>query len=148
MSAVTVNFEASDLAAQIEKLKPEQIDRLPFGVVQLDREGVVVVYNATEARLSGYGMSPLGQKFFEVSRCSGKADFEARIAKAQEEGAVDLEFAFPGDPAIRCAKCASACSPVRKPASGCWSSATKFLFIAPAAGARAASAYFWRRLQA
>ena len=99
MSAVTVNFDASDLAAQIEKLKPEQIDRLPFGVVQLDREGVVVFYNATEARLSGYGMSPLGQKFFEVSRCSGKADFEARIAKAQEEGAVDLEFAFPGDPA-------------------------------------------------
>lgn len=97
MPAVSVNFDAPDLATQIERLTPGQIDQLPFGVVRLDRDGLVELYSATEARLSGYGDAPLGQNFFEVSHCAGKGDFQTRVAKAQEDGAVDLEFAFPGD---------------------------------------------------
>ncbi len=92
-----VDYEASDLAARIEQLSQHDIDNLPFGVVRLDRDGVVQFYSATEARLSGYGEAPLGLNFFEVSRCAGKGDFKARIVKAQEEGRVDLELAFPGD---------------------------------------------------
>lgn len=97
MPVVTVNFDAPDLAAQIEKLRPDDIDRLPFGVVRLTGDGIVDLYNATEARLSGYGAQPLGQNFFAISRCAGKGDFQARIVRAQEDGPVDLEFAFPGD---------------------------------------------------
>lgn len=97
MPAVSVNFDAPDLAAQIEKLEPHEIDQLQFGVVRLDRDGVVDLYSATEARLSGYGAPPMGRNFFEISRCAGRGDFRARVVKAQEEGPVDLEFAFPGD---------------------------------------------------
>jgi photoactive yellow protein len=97
MPAVFVNFDAPDLAAQIEKLSAGEVDQLQFGVVRLDRDGIVDLYSATEARLSGYGTSPLGQNFFEISRCAGRGDFQARVVKAQEEGPVDLEFAFPGD---------------------------------------------------
>lgn len=92
-----IDFDMPDLAARIEMLSEGQIDRLPFGVVRLDPEGIILFYNATEARLSGYGVSPLGQSFLTIARSPSKRDFQARIVAAQEAGAVDLEFAFPGE---------------------------------------------------
>jgi len=97
MAKATVDFNAQDLAARIEDLSQYDLDNLPFGVVLLDREGTVLFYSATEARLSGYTGSPLGLNFFAVSRCAGKDDFRGRIVQAMEKGPVDLEFAWPGD---------------------------------------------------
>ena len=97
MPDADVDFEASDLAARIEKLSHEQIDHLPFGALLLDREGIVLFYSAAEQRLSGYPGRPVGENFFEISRCFGKVDFHGQIVRAQEEGRVDLEFALAGD---------------------------------------------------
>ena len=97
MADAKIDFDASDLALQIEQLSQHELDELPFGVILLDPEGIVKFYSATEARLSGYGASPLGKNFFEVSRCSGKDDFQALIVAAQETPPVNLELALPGD---------------------------------------------------
>ena len=97
MLDVDIDFDAPDLAARIEQLTAAQIDSLPFGVVRLDFEGIILLYSATEARQSGYGSQPVGLNFFEIARCAGKNDFHAQIVRAQEEGHVDLEFALPGD---------------------------------------------------
>jgi photoactive yellow protein len=97
MPDAKVDFEAPDLAVRIERLSQHDLDQLPFGVILLDVQGIVQFYSTTEARQSGYGKLPLGENFFEVSRCAGKGDFRERITKAQEAGPVDLEFAFPGD---------------------------------------------------
>jgi photoactive yellow protein len=97
MPDVEIDFDAPDLSARIEKLSLAQLDTLSFGVVRLDREGVIVVYSATEARQSGYGSQPLGENFYEIARCAGKNDFHGKIIRAQEDGKVDLEFAWPGD---------------------------------------------------
>ena len=97
MPDVDVDFDAPDLAARIERLSEAQIDGLPFGVVRLDPEGVILLYSVTEARQSGYGSQPVGLNFFEIGRCSSKNDVHAQIVRAQEEGHVDLEFALPGD---------------------------------------------------
>jgi len=93
----TVEFDAPDLAAKIEELSQFELDQLPFGVVLIDREGTVLFYSATEARLSGYGMGPLGKNLFDVSRCANKDDLRSRIMRAMEEGPVDLEFGWSGD---------------------------------------------------
>ena len=71
-----------------------ELDHLPFGVVLLDREGTVLFYSATEARLSGYGDGPLGKNLFAIAECVGIADFRQRIMRAMENGPVDLEFAW------------------------------------------------------
>jgi photoactive yellow protein len=93
-----VSFDAPDLSAQVETLSERELDRLPFGVIRLDREGKVEVYSETEARLSGYGKSPIGENFYAISPCAAKDSFRGRIVAAQEEGGpIDLEFAFPGD---------------------------------------------------
>ena len=97
MANAKVDYEAPDLAAQIEQLSQYDLDHLPFGVVLLDREGVVLFYSVTEAKQSGYPGSPLGQNFFAISRCFGRADFQVRIIRAQETPPVDLELALPGD---------------------------------------------------
>jgi photoactive yellow protein len=95
MAATGVDFDAPDLAARIEQLSQHDLDHLPFGVILLDRAGVVLFYSATEARLSGYGM-PLGKNFFEVGRSPSIGDLRNRIMGAMEAGPVDLEFGWIG----------------------------------------------------
>ena len=90
-----VDFDAPDLAARIEQLSQHDLDHLPFGVILLDRAGVVLFYSATEARLSGYGM-PLGKNFFEVGRSPNIDELRKRIMSAREAGPVDLEFGWIG----------------------------------------------------
>jgi len=97
MAKAGIDFDAPDLAARIEHLTPSERDVLPFGVILLDREGTVLFYGKTEAKLSGYGMAPLGKNFFAVSRCAGTDDLRNRIMTAMENGAVDLEFGWAGD---------------------------------------------------
>jgi photoactive yellow protein len=94
MSAVDVDFNVPDLAARIEALSQYDLDNLPFGVVRLDREGTILFYSATEARLSGYGMEPLGKNFFSYGECVGVSDLRQSITSAMETGPVDLEFAW------------------------------------------------------
>ena len=97
MATAAIDFNASDLAARIEQSSQYDLDQLPFGVILLDREGKVLFYNATEARLSGYGESPVGQNLFEISSCLGSNDFRGRLMRAMEEGPLDLEFGWPRD---------------------------------------------------
>lgn len=97
MPVETVDYDAPDLAARIEKLSYQQIDQLPFGVILLDAAGVVQFYSATETRQSGYPGAPIGLNFFEVSPCFGKYDFANRILRGMETLPVDLELALPGD---------------------------------------------------
>jgi photoactive yellow protein len=97
MANATIDFNAHNLGARIETLTQHEIDQLPFGVIRLNPEGMVLFYSATEARLSGYGQNPLGKNLFEISSCMGSDDFRGRIMRAMEEGPVDLEFGWPGD---------------------------------------------------
>jgi photoactive yellow protein len=97
MAGASIDFNAPDLAARIERLSQYDLDRLPFGIILLDGEGIVQFYSETEARQSGYGALPLGQDFFSISRCAGSEEFRGRIVAALEAGPVDLEFAWVGD---------------------------------------------------
>lgn len=92
-----MDFDAPDLATRIEALSLQDIDRLPFGVIRLDRNGIVLIYSATEAKQSGYRGEAKGHNFYELSSCAGMDDFRGRIARAAEEGPVDLEFGWPRD---------------------------------------------------
>jgi len=98
MSHAAIDFDAPDLAARIENSSQSDLDNLPFGVILLDREGVVRFYSATEARLSGYGHAPLGHNLFDVSSCANREVLRERVMHAIAEGSADLEFAWFGDP--------------------------------------------------
>jgi photoactive yellow protein len=93
------DFQTPNLAAAIEALSPEEIDRLPFGVVGLDADGSIRVFNQTEARLSGYRNRPAhGRLFFiDVAPCMNNGYFKGRIDKALKAGTLDISFSFVGD---------------------------------------------------
>lgn len=61
------SFEAITLDT-LRTLGSEQLDALPFGVVGLSDEGIVEVYNATEARLAGLQREGvIGTHYFAVT---------------------------------------------------------------------------------
>jgi len=93
----SIDFNAPDLARRVEQLSQYELDRLPFGVILLDREGTITFYSETEARQSGYVGPAIGQNFFTLSRARGGDDLRALILKAGETGRVDLEFGWPND---------------------------------------------------
>ena len=95
--APAIDFDAPDLVARVEALSQFDLDHLPFGVILLDRQGIVQFYSETEARQSGYGEIPLGQNLFALSSCLGSDDFRGRIERAREQGPVDLEIGWAGD---------------------------------------------------
>jgi photoactive yellow protein len=97
MATPAIDFDAPDIAAHIEQLSQYELDKLPFGVILLDRAGVVLFYSETEARQSGYGKVPLGQNLFDISCCMNGDDFRGRVTRAMEAGPVDLEIGWPGD---------------------------------------------------
>ncbi|MFC0243720.1 PAS domain-containing protein [Rhodopseudomonas telluris] len=94
-----IDFNAPDLARQLEQLSDAERDAAPFGIIKLDGSGRVTEFNATEARLSGYGSRPaLGLDFFaSVAPCMGTPEFKGRIEQAQRLGAVDIEIGHVGD---------------------------------------------------
>jgi len=93
------DFDTPLLARAVEQLTADQIDMLPFGVIGLDDQGVVRVFNRTEATLSGFGDRPsIGQLFFvDVAPCMNNGYFKGRIAKALAAGSLDISFSFVGD---------------------------------------------------
>ncbi len=97
------DFHATNLGSLIESLKPEEIDALPFGVIALDADGMVRLYNKTEGRLSGRGDRPtVGRKFFvDIAPCMDNGYFKGRIEKALRAGKLDISFSFIGDFADR-----------------------------------------------
>jgi photoactive yellow protein len=62
-----VRFDQPDLPALIGTLSPEELDELDFGVIGIDDEGVVRLYNTTESRLAGLSRDRVvGNPLFSV----------------------------------------------------------------------------------
>ena len=97
MARAPIDFNSKNLAALVEAASQDELDKLPFGVILLDREGKILFYSATEARQSGHRTPPLGQNFFDVSRWRNKSGLREEIMRAIETENADIEFAWTGD---------------------------------------------------
>lgn len=99
MNAPLPTFDDPEIARAVERLSPEDLHALRFGVVRVDEEGTTRLFNAAEAKLSGYGDRPaLGRGFFtEVAPCMNNPSFLGRIERARAAGQLDIEFDYVGD---------------------------------------------------
>lgn len=72
------------------------VDRLPFGLMELTRMGVVRRYNVTEAELARLEVdSVIGKDFFrEVAPCTQATEFEDRWRELHASGGGDADFEF------------------------------------------------------
>lgn len=92
-----MEFSSPDLAAQLLKSTPAELDALSFGVVRMDTEGVVQFYNSFESKLSG--MSPetvRGKHFFtEIAPCTNNFMVAERFASEPAlDATIDYVFTY------------------------------------------------------
>ena len=76
----------------------DELDMLPFGVVGLDRDGVIVKYNLAEARFARLDRADVvGKAFFtRVAPCTNTPEFRGRFDEMLREGnkAASVRFAY------------------------------------------------------
>lgn len=90
-----MNFDSPTLLADLEQATAVELDDTAFGVIRMDRDGVVLSFNRRESQLSG--LSPqgvLGRNFFvEVAPCTNNFMVAERYA---EPGDLDesLDYVF------------------------------------------------------
>jgi photoactive yellow protein len=101
MALLKIDVDAEALALEIGRLAPADIDTLPFGAIQLDRNGTVLAYNSAEERISGRKRQDvIGRNFFsEVAPCTRVRRFFGAFQEGVERGALneifDFSFRFP-----------------------------------------------------
>lgn len=73
-----------------------QLDALPFGAIQLDREGVILRFNEYEANLSNRRASKtIGRHFFrEVAPCTNVQEFHGRFVDGLEKQELNVSFDY------------------------------------------------------
>ena len=81
------------------QLSPEEADALPYGLILIDPDGVIIGYNAAESRLSGLARSEvLGRDFFrDVAPCTRVRAFAGlyrKMVEAGEPGDARFDFVF------------------------------------------------------
>jgi photoactive yellow protein len=90
------------IVLQLSKLTESQLDQLPFGVIHVNSEGVVLGYNAFESELSNRSkVQVIGKNFFrEVAPCTEVDEFQGRFLAGVRSGRLNehFQFVFPFEP--------------------------------------------------
>lgn len=73
-----------------------QLDELPFGVIDLDREATILAFNKTEAELAKLQAEKvIGRNFFtEVAPCTAVKEFEGRFQEFMHNDEQMMRFDF------------------------------------------------------
>lgn len=83
------------LAPFLDRLTVEEMDAIPYGVVQLDRDGRVLSYNRAEAENVGVMPRPLGQHFFfGVAPSANVPEFYGKFLEGVAQEKLDDTFSF------------------------------------------------------
>ena len=85
-----------DVILDADAMTPEEIDALPFGMIQLDERGTVLRYSTPETRISGVTSDEcVGRDFFvEIAPCTHVAEFYGRFVEGVRAERLDTTFNF------------------------------------------------------
>ncbi len=77
-------------------MTPEELDRAPYGLIQLDAAGRILNYNAVESRLASLRKEDaIGKQFFtEIAPCTRVQDFYGRFKEGVIRESLDTSFRF------------------------------------------------------
>jgi photoactive yellow protein len=83
----------------LSQVRPELLDALPFGAIQLGGDGTILAYNRSESALSGLAPeNVIGKNFFQdVAPCAAVKEFAGRFETLRakgENGRAKLRFVF------------------------------------------------------
>jgi photoactive yellow protein len=91
-TSTQIQFNAPGIGAQLSAMTDDELDSLPFGVVEMNRQFQVLRYNSTESRQSGLPPARvLGRHFFrDVAPCANNR----HVAERFEQAALDETVAY------------------------------------------------------
>src|SRR6478735_8952997 len=89
-----IAFNSDDIANVFAKLSPKELDDIPFGVVQVDGTGQILLFNAAEGILAGYDPKmAIGKNFFtDVAPCASEIGFRDKFDKGVKAGNLNVLF--------------------------------------------------------
>jgi photoactive yellow protein len=101
--AVAVENLSFQTVARLSGLTQRELDELPFGIIEVDREGTIRGFNSYEA--AAVHLRPeqvLGRRFVDVAPCTEVKEFAGAVADGFRERSLDrvLRFIFPGHGAL------------------------------------------------
>jgi photoactive yellow protein len=85
-----------DVLDHVDRMTPEELDRLPYGLIQLDAAGRILNYNAVESRLASIAkQDAIGKQFFtEIAPCTRVQEFYGRFKEGVIRESLDTSFHF------------------------------------------------------
>ena len=96
MAMDMVRFGEESIANVLARMKPADIDQLPFGVVQVDENGKVIFYNETEGKIVGLSKEGMaGKNFFkDIAPCTFRPEFYGRFREGVRQGDLNVMFEY------------------------------------------------------
>ena len=91
-----MSFVDSSTLTTLPSLDQSQADALDFGIVKVDDEGNVLLYNQWESDMAGVPVaSTMGKNFFtQVAPCTNNRLFFGRFKDGVSAGDLDTEFNY------------------------------------------------------
>jgi photoactive yellow protein len=93
---LTTAISLTNPRIQADDMPEAELDKLPFGAIQLDIKGNVLKYNDYESRLANVRKdTALGKNFFtEVAPCTNVKEFYGRFKAGVEKGVLHEKFRY------------------------------------------------------
>ncbi len=90
------NFDDDELGEVLRTCSDETLNQAPFGIVQVDDNGIVEFYNRYEAELADVEPEDaMGRNFFtQLAPCSGNRLFHGRFKDGIRKGDLDERFTY------------------------------------------------------
>ena len=79
-----------------DTMSTEELDKLPYGMIQLDATGRILNYNAVESKLASLRKEDaIGKQFFtEIAPCTSIQEFYGRFKEGVIRESLDTSFRF------------------------------------------------------
>ena len=89
-------FDDDELGEVLRTCSEDTLDEAPFGIVQVDDNGIVQFYNRYESELAGVAPEDaMGRNFFtQLAPCSSNRLFHGRFKSGVRKGTLDERFTY------------------------------------------------------
>jgi photoactive yellow protein len=94
-----LNYTTVDVGSIVNRIPEESKDRLPFGLIKLDRLGKILEYNMAQASLAGISAKDaIGKNFFlDLAVCTQRPEFFGKFKEGVDKGVLNTVFEFTFD---------------------------------------------------
>lgn len=91
-----VSFGEDKIENVLATMSEDEIDALPFGAIQLDKQGIILLYNAAESKITGRRREDVvGKNFFrDVAPCTRRPEFYGRFKEGIKAGGLNVLFEY------------------------------------------------------